>query len=115
MTVRDQLLRLLAESAVERLAVPPEKRPDAVANLVTVFNGELSRMFGGETVSFSTCRVPHETRAQRNQRIVAALEAGEPAAAVARREQVSVRLVRWLRQKRRVEIAATPSHDAGSR
>lgn len=112
MSMRDQLLRRLAELSLDVTgAVPPHLRGAAVDNLTTVFVAELSRLYGGGKLELSTPKVPPATRAQRNRRILDALEAGEPAATIARREQVSVRLVRWLRQKRRVEIAAPVAED----
>ena len=99
MTFRDQFLRMLAERAVDRLSIPSENRRAAVDNLVCCWEGVLSVAYRGETVELTTCKVPRETRAARNERILAALEAGESTVAVAAREGVSPRLVRWLRGK----------------
>lgn len=101
MARRDEFLRLVARLAAAQAGIPADARQAFEDNVVCAANGELSRMFSGETVRFSICRVPHETRAQRNQRILTALEAGEAVAVVARRESVSPRLVQWLRQRQR--------------
>jgi DNA-binding NarL/FixJ family response regulator len=89
------LLRHFAEVAVKTCGMPPE----AADTVESVLRAELSRLYGGEKVWLSTARMPQETREARNQRILAALAAGEATATIARREGVSVRMVRWLRGK----------------
>lgn len=115
MSRRDEIVRMVARLAAQQWGVPAERVEALEANVLAAVNGELSRMFGGTRLELTTCRVPHETRAARNARILAALERGEPASTVARREGVSPRMVRWLRQSVRVEIAATAAHDGDGR
>lgn len=115
MARRDEIVLMVARLAAAQLGVPQEKLADVEANIVAVVNGELSRLFGGTRIELTTCRVPHEKRAARNARILAAVQRGEAVAAVAKREGVSPRLVRWLRQSVRVDIAAPSQHDGGSR
>lgn len=115
MARRDEIVRMVARLAAQQWGVPPERVEALEANVLAAVNGELSRLFGGTRIEITTCRVPHETRAARNARILAAVQRGEAVAAVARREGVSPRMVRWLRQSVRVEIAATAAHDGDGR
>ena len=96
MTITDDVLRLLARSAAQRLPYPPSERPNVEACLVSMWRAELSSMFGGEVIRLYAGR--RAERVEQRQRIQRAVEAGAPIADVARREGVSERWVRTLRR-----------------
>jgi len=96
---RDRLLRILAERSAMRLAIPVEDRPQFIVTHVSEWRAALSDEYGGEAVRLTTEKVPRETRFARNQRIVDALHAGQATKDIAKREHVSVALVKLIRAK----------------
>lgn len=96
---RDRLLEILAERSAMRLAIPASERPMFIVTHVSEWRAALSAEYGGEPVRITTQKVPRETRAARNQRIVESLQAGQPAKEIAQRERVSVAMVKQIRAK----------------
>jgi len=97
MTITDDVLTRLARAAADRIACAPEDRQHLAANLVAVFRGELHAAFGGEVIRLYAGA--KQLRAEQRLRILQALDAGEPAPTVARREHVTERWVRQLRKR----------------
>lgn len=64
----------------------------------------VSEMFPGESVELYGPKLPSADRLQRQARIEAAVEAGESADAIARREGVTDRTVRTVRRRLRGKI-----------
>ena len=99
--VRDRVLSLLAEITAERLAVPDRERRLFVSDRMSEWRHALYEAYAGDEVRFGLRRTP-DSREARNRRILAAIAAGCPAVTVARRENVSVRLVQVIRQRAQV-------------
>lgn len=93
---RDRLLLILAERAASVHGLAEPDRTPFVATYVTEWRLALSAEYSGETVRVTTERVPRETRADRDKRILAAV--GQPASVVAQREHVSQRHVLNVRR-----------------
>ena len=98
---RDRLLVILAERAASVHGLADADRPQFVATCVSEWRSALWDAYAGEEVRFGLRRPPN-TREARNARILAAIAGGCPAAAVARRENVSIRLVQVIRQRAQV-------------
>jgi hypothetical protein len=93
---RDRLLHILAERAASLHGLPAADRPEFIAAYVSEWRSALALEYAGETVRVTTERIPRETRADRDRRILAS--AGQPARAVAEREHVSLRHVLYVRR-----------------
>jgi Mor family transcriptional regulator len=92
-----RFLGAVADRLASDPAIPPENRSAYRETVVTVFSGQLSAMFGGEEVRFYVPKSATDLRQARDERIAAALSAGEPPAVVAQRERVSERHARRVR------------------
>lgn len=95
------LARVISASAVslaQRWQVPADNREAFVATAESVLAEQWSALFGGETVRvrFYAPKESQRQRDDRRQRIVAALQGGESARAIAKREGVSHRWVNKL-------------------
>lgn len=98
---RDRLLVILAERAADMRGTPAIERRSVVDEYVAQWRDALYEAYAGEEVRFGLRRTP-DSREARNRRILAAIAAGCPAVTVARRENVSVRLVQVIRQRAQV-------------
>ena len=78
-------------------SIPEQNREVFKAAAVSVIEGELREMFGGEQIRLYIPKLGGETRKARDERIAAAIVAGEPPPSVAKRESVSERHVRRVR------------------
>jgi Mor family transcriptional regulator len=92
-----QIVGAVADRLASQPSIPTENRMAYRDTIVSVFSAQLSAMFGGEEVRFYVPKVATDLRRARDERIAAALEAGESAETVAKRERLSERRVRQVR------------------
>jgi hypothetical protein len=92
---RDSLFHAFAAALAERLARDRPNREAEYLSLVSLIYAQAAAVFGGERIYGP--RLNHVELAQSRERIVRALEAGEPPGAIAQREGVTPRHVRRLR------------------
>lgn len=94
------LLQTIIASAAERLSqhpsIPPENREAFRVNVVSVIEQQISAVIGSDTITVSGWVMPPSQRAERRDRIEAALRGGESVKVIAGRELVSQRWVRRL-------------------
>jgi hypothetical protein len=91
------VLNLAADRAASIAGVPPENRAEFRDVLVRAIEDELAKRFGGETLKLYFPRLGGMQRKARDERIEAALGAGEAPAVIAKRERISPRWVRKFR------------------
>lgn len=94
------ILQRIIHAAADKLAADPTIAPDARdayrAAIVHVFEATICDLIGCDTVQISGWSIAPSARANRRERILQALEAGEPVRTIAARELVSERWVRKL-------------------
>ena len=95
---RERLLLILATCAVESRHVVPAERPAEIERYISEWRAALWDAYAGESVRFTLRKLP-ETRGARNDRILAALDAGATVSSVAKAESVSCAWVRHLRAR----------------
>lgn len=97
----DSLLSRLIRSVADRLShhpsIPELSREVFKETAALEIETELRNHFGGEQIRLYIPKFGGETRKARDERIAAAIVAGEPAPSVAKRESVSERHVRRVR------------------
>lgn len=86
-----RLLEMLADWYASD--IPPENRQAFRDTFVTVVSGKLSDAFGGEQLRVYVPKETAEQRTARDERIAAALEAGETQRDIAKREKVTQKWV----------------------
>jgi hypothetical protein len=91
----DAIVRAVAEHPI----VPPENRAAFYAVGPRLVQEAIQRVLGCDRVTLTGWVIVPTERLARRERILRALEAGEPPARIASREVVSVRWVRKLRQE----------------
>ena len=97
MAARDSLFHSFASALAERLTRDSPNREAEYLTLVSLIYAQAAAVFGGERIyGPRTNQVELE---QSRQRIAQALDAGETTAVVARREGVSVSLVKKVRRR----------------
>jgi hypothetical protein len=92
-----QIVGAVADRLASHPSIPVENRMAYRDTIVSVFSAQLTSMFGGEEVRFYVPKVATDLRRERDERIAASLEAGEPPSQVAKRERISERRVRQMR------------------
>jgi Mor family transcriptional regulator len=95
--VMAKLIGVVADRLAADPRVPTENRLAYREAVCSVFSEQLASMFGGEEVRFYVPKAATDLRIARDERIAAALAAGESASDVAKREQLSERHVRRVR------------------
>lgn len=95
------VLQRIIHGAAARLAahadVPEAHREALRTTAVSIFEHEVCRVIGCDTVQISGWSIAPSERANRRERILAAIAAGDAARVIAARELVSERYVRKLR------------------
>ena len=92
------LVDAIARRLVEHPSVPPENREALRAVAPRLIEQAIMATLGCDSVTITGWVLAPMERQARRERILSALCAGEPAAAVASRELVSVQWVRRLRK-----------------
>lgn len=93
----DSLFHAFASALAERLTRNSPNREAEYLTLVSMIYAQAAAVFGGERI-YGPRTNPIELEQSRG-RIASALEAGEPTAVVAKREGVSVSLVKKIRRR----------------
>lgn len=94
---RESLFHSFATALAERLTRNSPNREAEYLTLVSVIYAQAAAIFGGERI-YGPRTNPVEME-QSRERITLALQAGEPQQQIARREGVSVSLVKKLRRR----------------
>lgn len=94
---RESLFHTFASALAERLTRHSPNREAEYLTLVSVIYAQAAAVFGGERI-YGPRTNPVELE-QSRRRIAAAVQAGEPATAIATREGVSVSLVKKVRRR----------------
>jgi Mor family transcriptional regulator len=92
-----RLIRAVADRLANHPSIPEQNRETFKATAALAIEAELRSHFGGEQVRLYIPKFGGETRKARDERITAAIAAGEAAPSVAKRESVSERHVRRVR------------------
>ena len=92
-----RLIRAVADRLASHPSIPEQGRDLFKATAASVIEAELRSHFGGEQIRLYIPKFGGETRKARDERITAAIAAGEPPPSVAKREAVSERHVRRVR------------------
>lgn len=91
-----RLLAGMADAALPALKVPPQNREAMRATLISVFEHQVVRIIGQDEVRLRGWKMVPSERAARQQRIDAALRAGQRPVDIAAREGVSAD---WVRKR----------------
>lgn len=92
-----RLIDMLADWVSQDPCIPVSNREAFRQTFRTVANGKLSELFGGEQLRLYVPIVGSQQRSARNERIAAAIDAGDAPEVIAKRESVSTRWVRKIR------------------
>ena len=92
-----RLIRAVADRLSNHPSIPEQGRELFKATAAQVIEAELCNHFSGEQIRLYIPKFGGETRKARDERIAAAIVAGEAAPIVAKRESVSERHVRRVR------------------
>lgn len=90
-----QVIERAAHAVAVQQGIPAPNRPAYVQHVASILRAEFSALVGGERAYVP--KVSDVERRASRQRILAALEAGEPVAVIAAREGATTRWVRKLR------------------
>ena len=92
-----RLIQAVADRLSKHPSLPIHNRDVFKATAASLIEAELRSQFGGEQIRLYIPKVGGEIRKERDERIVAAILAGEATPSVAKRESVSERHVRRVR------------------
>lgn len=92
-----KIIGAIAERLAADPSIPVENREAFRRTIISVFECEMADLFGGEHIKIYIPKIGGQRRQDRNERIAAAIEAGEPPEIIAKREDISPRWVRKIR------------------
>lgn len=92
-----KIIGAIAERLAADPSIPQENREAFRRSIISVMECELSKLAAGEHLRLYVPKVGGQSRRDRNERIFAAIEAGESPDIIAKRENITPRRVRQLR------------------
>jgi hypothetical protein len=92
-----KIIGAIAERLAADPSIPVENREAFRRTIISVFECEMADLFGGEHIKIYIPKIGGQRRQDRNERIAAAIEAGEAPEVIAKRENLTPRRVRQLR------------------